>query len=71
MTQRRGPRRRTAWIDTRISLGTVNNGEQIKSLLSDWGTRDTEGVTMTRVIGSLWFASPTSRLSRSPRTLTA
>ena len=57
MTMRfRGPRRRTAWIDTLISENTPNAGQDLASLLSNLTKTESQGYTLTRCIIHLYVS---------------
>ena len=47
------PRRRTAWIDTKLNFAIPIAGEDIKSLLSTTIPTETRGYTLTRMIGRI------------------
>ena len=59
MTQRRGPRRSTRWIDTLVSEAVPNNAVDNQTLLGALGSDDIPGLTIIRTLVRLTIVPET------------
>ncbi len=57
MVMRRGPRRRTAWIDTLIDESGGSTAQDLASLLGNLTKTESQGYTLTRCIIHLWLSA--------------
>ena len=49
--------RRTRWIDTLVQIAVADAGQTTLELFNDAAEVDTDGWTVARVLGELWFSS--------------